>query len=87
MDKPFAAAFSAMTRRLTGGASPVWAVHERAMRRLSQGENIYLLSVGDPDLPTQPTTIRAAIDSLEKGRTHYAPGRGEIGLRQTTALT
>jgi arginine:pyruvate transaminase len=85
MDKPFSGAFSAMTKRLSGDSSPVWAVHDRALQRLAEGEDIYLLSVGDPDLPTLPSTIRATIDSLEKGRTHYAPGRGELALRQTIA--
>jgi len=85
MDKPFTGVFSATTRRLAGDSSPVWAVHDRALQRLADGENIYLLSVGDPDLPTLPSTIRATIDSLEKGRTHYAPGRGELALRQTIA--
>ena len=74
--------FSTMSARLDDDDSPVWAVHNEALARQAEGENIYLLSVGDPDLATQPTTIRAAIDSLEKGRTHYAPGRGEPGLRQ-----
>jgi arginine:pyruvate transaminase len=41
--------------------------------------------VGDPDLATLPGTVRAAIDSLEKGRTHYAPGRGELALREIIA--
>ncbi len=85
MNRPFSGVFSAMTRRLTGDSSPVWAVHDRAVQRLADGEDIYLLSVGDPDLPTLPSTIRATIDSLEKGRTHYAPGRGELALRQTIA--
>ena len=85
MDKPFTGVFSATTRRLAGDSSPVWAVHDRALQRLADGEDIYLLSVGDPDLPTLPSTIRATIDSLEKGLTHYAPGRGELALRQTIA--
>jgi arginine:pyruvate transaminase len=85
MNSSFEAHFSAMSTRLEGGDSPVWAVHDEALERQSNGEDVYLLSVGDPDLATLPTTIRAAIDSLEKGRTHYAPGRGELGLREIIA--
>ncbi len=81
----FTATFSAMSQRLQGDPSPVWAVHHRALQRQAAGEDVYLLSVGDPDLATLPSSIRAAIDSLEKGRTHYAPGRGELVLRQTIA--
>ena len=88
-DQPFNAAFSgsysAMCNRLETAADSPWRVHETALARAAAGETIYLLSVGDPDLPTLPSTLRAAIDSLEKGRTHYSPGRGEPHLRQTIA--
>jgi|TARA_B110000503_G_scaffold25950_1_gene40930 arginine:pyruvate transaminase len=85
MDKSFSGVFSAMTRRLGEETAPVWAVHDEALKRAANGEDIYLLSVGDPDLATLPSTIGATIDSLQKGRTHYAPGRGELRLRQTIA--
>mgnify|MGYP001595030456 CR=1 FL=1 len=82
MTNEFMPSFSAMSARLDGDDSPVWAVHDQALTRQAEGDDVYLLSVGDPDLATLPTTIRAAIDSLEKGRTHYAPGRGELALRK-----
>jgi arginine:pyruvate transaminase len=85
MTSPFSPRYSALSTRLETGDSPVWAIHEKALALEAAGENVYLLSVGDPDLATLPATVRAAIDSLEKGRTHYAPGRGELGLRQTIA--
>ncbi|MEP5568330.1 MAG: pyridoxal phosphate-dependent aminotransferase [Halioglobus sp.] len=85
MKTSFNPRYSAMSTRLEGDDSPVWAVHDEALERQAQGEDVYLLSVGDPDLATLPATVRAAIDSLEKGRTHYAPGRGELGLRKIIA--
>jgi arginine:pyruvate transaminase len=85
MASAFSPSYSALSARLDTADSPVWAVHEEALARQAAGENVYLLSVGDPDLATLPATIRAAIDSLEKGRTHYAPGRGELALRQVIA--
>lgn len=85
MSTDFNPVYSAMSRRLDGDDSAVWAVHDRALERKASGEDVYLLSVGDPDLATLPTTVGAAIDSLEKGRTHYAPGRGELRLRQIIA--
>jgi arginine:pyruvate transaminase len=72
-------------RLMDDAGAGVWDVHDRAVAMAARDEPVYLLSVGDPDLPTLPSTIRAAIDSLEKGRTHYAPGRGEINLRKTIA--
>ena len=76
---------SDLARRLQADSSGVWAVHEHACEQHARGEDVYLLSVGDPDLATLPSTIRAAIDSLEKGRTHYAPGMGELNLRRIIA--
>ena len=85
MTSPFLPRYSALTSRLESEESAVWAVHDEALARQAAGENVYMLSVGDPDLATLPATVRAAIDSLEKGRTHYSPGRGELRLRQTIA--
>jgi len=82
---PFSARFSALVERLGGDVSGVWAVHERACALREAGEEVYLLSVGDPDLPTLPSTIDHAIASLREGRTHYAPGAGERHLREVIA--
>jgi arginine:pyruvate transaminase len=81
----FSGRFSALTERLGGDTSGVWAVHERACALQAAGEEVYLLSVGDPDLPTLPSTVAHAIDSLREGRTHYAPGAGERRLREVIA--
>ncbi|GAA6152301.1 pyridoxal phosphate-dependent aminotransferase [Pseudoteredinibacter isoporae] len=78
----FNAPISQLSQRLIEESSGVWAVHDQACEQFANGEDVYLLSVGDPDLATLPSTIRATIDSLEKGRTHYAPGMGEKNLRQ-----
>jgi len=81
----FSGRFSPLTERLGGDTSEVWAVHERACALQAAGEEVYLLSVGDPDLPTLPSTVAHAIESLREGRTHYAPGAGERRLREVIA--
>jgi arginine:pyruvate transaminase len=81
----FSNRYSALAERLGGDTSEVWAVHERACALQAAGEEVYLLSVGDPDLPTLPSTIDHAIESLRNGRTHYAPGAGERRLREVIA--
>lgn len=81
----FSARTSQLARRLSDDGPGVWGLHERACEMAARGEPVCLLSVGDPDLPTLPSTVAAAISSLERGRTHYAPGRGELNLRQTIA--
>jgi arginine:pyruvate transaminase len=82
---PFSGRFSAVVERLGGDVSGVWAVHERACALSAAGEEVYLLSVGDPDLPTLPSTIDHTIESLRAGRTHYAPGAGVMHLREVIA--
>jgi len=81
----FSGRFSAVVERLGGDVSGVWAVHERACALRDAGEEVFLLSVGDPDLPTLPSTIDHTIDSLRAGRTHYAPGAGVMHLREVIA--
>lgn len=83
--KQFAARFSDRMTPFADEEAGVWAVHDTACVRHARGENIYLLSIGDPDLPTLPSTIEATIESLRDGRTHYAPGRGELHLRRVIA--
>jgi arginine:pyruvate transaminase len=82
---PFRGRYSALAERLDADTSGVWAVHERACALQASGEEVYLLSVGDPDLPTLPSTVDHAIESLRSGRTHYAPGAGERRLREVIA--
>jgi arginine:pyruvate transaminase len=81
----FSGRYSALAERLDADTSGVWAVHERACALQAAGEEVFLLSVGDPDLPTLPSTVDHAIESLRKGRTHYAPGAGERRLREVIA--
>ena len=77
--------YSKSIQRLTARKTSVWNIHDKACERLDKGEDIYLLSVGDPDLATLDSTINHTIESLKNGRTHYSPGAGEIELRKTIA--
>lgn len=81
----FQAKFSQMTHRLEQSGPDLWKVHTDAQQRLVDGDDIIMMSVGDPDLPTIERTIEHAVTSLYRGRTHYSPGMGELNLRQTIA--
>lgn len=73
--------FSSRTTRIAGEGVDAWLVHDRAMARREQGEDIIVLSLGDPDFDT-PRVIRdAAKRALDGGRTHYSPISGETALR------
>jgi arginine:pyruvate transaminase len=77
--------YSSLTTRIAGEGADAWMVHDLAMARRERGEDIIVLSLGDPDYDT-PRTIRdAATHALSHGRTHYASIPGETPLREAIA--
>jgi arginine:pyruvate transaminase len=77
--------FSLASSRLSETRTDLWKVHSDALQRQAQGDDIIMMSVGDPDLRTIVRIIEHAVTSLYRGRTHYSPGMGELHLRQTIA--
>ena len=77
--------YSDFTQRIAGDGAAAWDIHYRALARVEQGEEILLLSVGDPDFDTPAPIVQSAIDSLLAGNTHYADVRGKRALRQRIA--
>lgn len=67
-------------------ANNAWDVHWQAQKRYKQGEDIIVLTVGDPGADPSmgaPTMlVETAIDSLRKGRNHYTALRGEPQVLQ-----
>ncbi|WP_324710806.1 pyridoxal phosphate-dependent aminotransferase [Pseudomonas citronellolis] len=74
--------FSNLTQRIAGPGAAAWDIHYRALARLEQGDDILLLSVGDPDFDTPSPIVQSAIDSLLAGNTHYSDVRGKRNLRE-----
>src|ERR1700756_1258635 len=77
--------FSHLTDRIGGEGAGAWAVHFEAMRRRRAGEDIIVLSVGEPDFDTPPAIVAAAKASLDRGRTHYTDIVGDPPLRTAIA--
>lgn len=77
--------FSAANARLSQPTSDVWRVHYEALARLAGGDDILLLSVGDPDFDTPKEITEAVISAIHSGRTHYSPAQGEPALRRAIA--
>lgn len=76
---------SPVTARIAGEGSDAWQVHDDAIARRAAGEDIFVLSIGDPDFET-PVSIREAAErALRTGRTHYAPIGGEPALLRAIA--
>ncbi len=77
--------FSSLTHRIAGEGTDAWIVHDLAVERIAMGEDIFLLSIGDPDFDTPAPIRAAATHALDHGRTHYSPIRGEPALREAIA--
>ena len=60
-------------------------MHEEALSLGRKGEDVILLSIGDPDFRTPEPIIDNAMSHMRVGRTHYSPALGEINLRRAIA--
>jgi arginine:pyruvate transaminase len=81
----FAMPLAACTSAIAEAGMDAWELSDRAARRAEAGEDIILLTVGDPDSPTPECVVDAATRSLRAGRTHYAPIPGTPALRAAVA--
>ena len=77
--------FASRVDGLGGPGSEAWAIHIDAVRRVERGDDVILLSVGDPDFATPPSITAVAAASLERGRTHYTEVVGQEALRAAIA--
>ncbi len=76
---------SSLTDRISGEGAAAWEIHAQAQRALSEGEDVIVLSVGDPDFPTPPAIVESARQALQEGDTHYATVPGRDALRSAIA--
>ncbi|MDE2305449.1 MAG: pyridoxal phosphate-dependent aminotransferase [Gammaproteobacteria bacterium] len=77
--------FSALVERIAGEGADAWVTHYEARRAQERGEDVILLSVGDPDFDTPDVVRERAIESIRAGDTHYTPATGRLPLREAIA--
>jgi len=77
--------FSSLTDRIKGGAADVWDMHSLARQAKDRGEDVILLSVGDPDFATPDAVIEKATQAMRAGDTHYTSSLGHDELREIIA--
>src|SRR6202789_4650279 len=77
--------YSPLVKRIAGDGADAWRIHYAARLALERGEDVILLSVGDPDLDTPVPVLERAIESLRAGDTHYTPATGRQHLREAIA--
>ena len=73
---------AAMSRLGTESAFEVLA---RATRMAQQGRSIINLGIGQPDFPTPPNIVEAAVKALRDGHHGYTPANGILPLREAVA--
>jgi len=67
------------------GTESAFEVLARAKAMEAAGRSIIHLEIGEPDFPTAPHIVEAAVDALHAGHTHYVPAPGIPALREAVA--
>jgi aspartate/methionine/tyrosine aminotransferase len=77
--------FSPLVARISGDGADAWVTHYQAAAARARGEDVILLSVGDPDLEPPAEVIERVIERLRAGDIHYTPAAGRPPLLQAIA--
>lgn len=78
--------YAAVTDRLVGLGGAKWELHLRAREKVAAGDDVIELTIGEPDVPVPDALVGEAVRSIQEGRTKYAHGQGEPGLRAALAV-
>ncbi|HLW25905.1 MAG TPA: aminotransferase class I/II-fold pyridoxal phosphate-dependent enzyme [Steroidobacteraceae bacterium] len=77
--------YSTLVERVAGEGADAWNTHYAASAAKERGEDVVILSIGDPDIDTPRPVVDRAIECLESGDTHYTPIAGRERLREAIA--
>jgi len=77
--------FSSLVDRVKGESADVWDSHYLAKQARDRGEDVIMLSVGDPDFATPESVIDKASQAMREGDTHYTSISGHRALRECIA--
>ncbi len=64
-----------------------WTIHGEARAALLRGEDVIVLSIGDPELEMPAPVLERAIETLRAGDLRYTPAAGRHALREAIAQT
>ncbi|HEV2451125.1 MAG TPA: pyridoxal phosphate-dependent aminotransferase [Streptosporangiaceae bacterium] len=67
------------------GTESAFEVLARARAIEAAGGKVVHLEIGEPDFPTAPHIVEAAVEALHAGETHYVPAPGIPVLREAVA--
>ena len=72
-------------RRINDGGADGWEIYYRTREMIAAGERVLTLTIGEHDIRTDPSILKAMYDSAAAGNTGYAFGPGNPGLRKEIA--
>jgi aspartate/methionine/tyrosine aminotransferase len=75
--------FAARMNRL--GTETAFEVLAKARRLEAEGKHVVHLEIGQPDFPTPPHVVEAAVKALRDGHTGYTPAPGLVEAREAIA--
>jgi aspartate aminotransferase len=78
-------AFPLADRMSRLGTESAFEVLARAKAMEASGAQVIHLEIGEPDFPTAPHIVDAAIEAMRAGQTHYVPAPGIPALREAVA--
>jgi arginine:pyruvate transaminase len=77
--------FSPLVERIGGEGADAWIIHYEARAALDRGEDVIVLSIGDPELDTPAPALERAIERLRGNDIRYTPAAGRMALREAIA--
>jgi len=77
--------FSPLVNRIGGEGADAWRTHAEAAAARDRGEDVIILSIGDPDINAPDAVIARAVERLRSGDTHYISAKGRVPLREAIA--
>lgn len=77
--------FSALVDRIGGPTVAAWDLHYQSLAARQRGEDVIVLTSGDPDFPSPGPAVEAARVALAAGDTHYTEISGREELRAAIA--
>ena len=77
--------FAPFVDLIGGQGAEAWEILTESRLDLGRGEDVIVLSIGDPDLETPSFVVDAAVDALRNGDTHYTELEGRHSLRAAIA--
>lgn len=75
--------YSPFVERIKSEGGDAWNIHFEALNAQRKGDDVIILSIGDPDFKTPDIICDSAIEAIKAGDTHYTDTCGELKLRET----